>query len=212
MQDTQDQTQCQHIQHQPTRAAQPTKKRQQTLEEASLPAPVSIGTNELPNTPHARHQSEESELTEAGATTPSRGEGSSSIVPPESLKSTSSSNMPLNAMTAALKHSIQPTGQPPAKKPKLTFTEKEEKRIEKEIRDREKAEERVRKEAEKAAKDAEKARKEAEKKPKMQRRHARKPRRKPKMQRRRPRRNVRRRRRNRMRRRGGRRNRNNLSS
>ncbi|KAH8805786.1 chromatin assembly factor 1 subunit A-domain-containing protein [Xylogone sp. PMI_703] len=53
--------------------------------------------------------------------------------------------------------------QPPAKKVKLTFAEKEIKRIEKEFREKEKEAERKRKEAEKAEHLAEKARKEAEK-------------------------------------------------
>ena len=53
--------------------------------------------------------------------------------------------------------------EPPVKKAKLTFAEKEVKRIEKEFKDRQKAEEKAKREEEKAKKEEEKARKEAEK-------------------------------------------------
>ncbi|KAK4690573.1 hypothetical protein P7C71_g6245, partial [Lecanoromycetidae sp. Uapishka_2] len=55
------------------------------------------------------------------------------------------------------------TVEQPSKKSKLTFAEKETRRIEKEFKDREKAEEKVRKELEKAKRDEEKAKKDAEK-------------------------------------------------
>lgn len=52
---------------------------------------------------------------------------------------------------------------PPLKKSKLTFAEKEVKRIEKEFKDRQRVEEKAKKEEEKAKKEEERARKEAEK-------------------------------------------------
>ena len=60
-----------------------------------------------------------------------------------------------NALTA--------TTEPLIKKAKLTFAEKEIKRIEKEFKDRQKAEEKAKREEEKAKKEEERARKEAEK-------------------------------------------------
>lgn len=62
--------------------------------------------------------------------------------------------------------------QPPAKRVKLTFAEKEIKRIEKEFREKEKEAERKRKEAERAEHQAEKARKEAEKEKERKRKEA----------------------------------------
>lgn len=64
------------------------------------------------------------------------------------------------------------TGQPPAKRAKLTFKEREMKRMNKEIRDKEKAEEKARKEAERQALAAEKVRKEVEKEAEKQRKDA----------------------------------------
>ena len=55
------------------------------------------------------------------------------------------------------------TSEPAVKKAKLTFAEKEVKRIEKELKDRQKAEERAKREEEKAKKEEERVRKEAEK-------------------------------------------------
>ena len=55
------------------------------------------------------------------------------------------------------------TSEPPVKKAKLTFAEKEVKRIEKEFKDRQKAEEKAKRDEEKAKKEEERARKEAEK-------------------------------------------------
>lgn len=55
------------------------------------------------------------------------------------------------------------TSEQPVKKAKLTFAEKEVKRIEKEFKDRQKAEEKAKREEEKAKKEEERARKEAEK-------------------------------------------------
>ena len=55
------------------------------------------------------------------------------------------------------------TSEPAVKKAKLTFAEKEVKRIEKEFKDRQKAEEKAKREEEKTKKEEERARKEAEK-------------------------------------------------
>ena len=55
------------------------------------------------------------------------------------------------------------TSEPLVKKAKLTFAEKEVKRIEKEFKDRQKAEEKTKREEEKAKKEEERVRKEAEK-------------------------------------------------
>ncbi|OBT68754.1 hypothetical protein VE03_02203 [Pseudogymnoascus sp. 23342-1-I1] len=64
------------------------------------------------------------------------------------------------------------SGQPPKKKPKLTFAEQEHKKILKEIRDREKADERARKEAEKRDKEHDKAKRDAEKEAERQKKEA----------------------------------------
>ncbi len=55
------------------------------------------------------------------------------------------------------------TSEPPIKKAKLTFAEKEVKRIEKEFKDRQKAEEKAKREEEKTRKEEERAQREAEK-------------------------------------------------
>lgn len=59
--------------------------------------------------------------------------------------------------------SLDGSSEQTAKKAKLTFAEKEARRVEKEFKDREKAEEKARKEAEKAKKDEDKGRKDVEK-------------------------------------------------
>ena len=63
-------------------------------------------------------------------------------------------------------------GQPPKKKAKLTFAEKEHKKILKEIRDREKADERAKREAEKRDKEQDKARRDAEREAERQKKEA----------------------------------------
>ncbi len=85
-------------------------------------------------------------LTDAGSTTPSLPSHS----PPASAAQSSA--------FAAMNGNVQP----PAKKPKLTFAEKEDRRILKEVKDRERAEEKAKRDAEKAKKDAEKAKKDTE--------------------------------------------------
>lgn len=87
----------------------------------------------------------ESIISEAPSRTPSLGPNSPLLQPPSAFSMMSSG------------------GQPPKKKPKLTFAEQEHKKILKEIRDREKADERARKEAEKRDKEHDKAKRDAEK-------------------------------------------------
>jgi chromatin assembly factor 1 subunit A len=67
-------------------------------------------------------------------------------------------NSPATAFAA-----LNGIAQPPKKRVKLTFAEKEEKRLLKAVRDQEKAEERANKEAERKTREEEKARKDAEK-------------------------------------------------
>ncbi|PVH77064.1 hypothetical protein DL98DRAFT_656982 [Cadophora sp. DSE1049] len=109
----------------------------------SLPTPpVSVGTKRE-NSPT---RSTTGSLTDAGTITPSRD-----LSPSLSNLPTNSDAPPTSAFAA-----MNGSAAPPPKKTKVTFQEKEMKRINKEIRDKEKAEEKARKEAEKARKDAEK--------------------------------------------------------
>lgn len=119
----------------------------------SLPTPpVSIGTKRDPSPA----RSTTSSLTDMGTATPSnRGQSPMPGALPHSTTMTSPSPSAFAALNG--------NAAPPAKKAKLTFAEKETKRIEKEFKDQQKAEERARKEAERAAHAEEKARKEAEK-------------------------------------------------
>jgi chromatin assembly factor 1 subunit A len=118
----------------------------------SLPTPpVSIGTKR--DTSPAR--STTGSLTDVGTATPSnRGQSPMLGGPPPST-----TNLTSPSAFAALNGNAPP----PPKKAKLTFAEKEAKRIEKEFKDQQRAEEKARKEAERAAHAEEKARKEAEK-------------------------------------------------
>ena len=91
-----------------------------------------------------------------------------SQVPTISPPSAITNGLPHNTLTevpdgpmAATDASVASLPQP-VKKPKMTFQEKEMKRVEKEIKDRERAVEKARKEAEKVLKDEEKASKEME--------------------------------------------------
>ena len=70
-----------------------------------------------------------------------------------------------NSAGAIMPHENIPTAssEPAVKKAKLTFAEKEVKRIEKEFKDRQKAEEKAKREEEKAKKEEERVRREAEK-------------------------------------------------
>jgi chromatin assembly factor 1 subunit A len=124
----------------------------------SLPTPpVSIGTKRDPSPARSTTGS----LTDLGTATPHRGQSPMLGVPPASSATTSPSAF------AALNGSA-----PPLKKTKLTFAEKEARRIEKEFKDRQKAEEKARKEAERQAHAEEKARKEAEKEAERKKREA----------------------------------------
>ncbi|KFZ10424.1 hypothetical protein V501_05212 [Pseudogymnoascus sp. VKM F-4519 (FW-2642)] len=96
----------------------------------------------------------ESVISEAPSRTPSLGPNSPLLKPANAFSMMSSG------------------GQPPKKKPKLTFAEQEHKKILKEIRGREKADERARKEAEKRDKEHDKARRDAEKEAERQKREA----------------------------------------
>jgi chromatin assembly factor 1 subunit A len=119
----------------------------------SLPTPpVSIGTKRDPSPARSTTGS----LTDIGtATSSNRGQSPMLGVPPSSTNLTSPSPSAFAALNG--------NAPPPAKKAKLTFAEKEARRIEKEFKDQQKAEEKARKEAERAAHAEEKARKEAEK-------------------------------------------------
>jgi chromatin assembly factor 1 subunit A len=119
----------------------------------SLPTPpVSIGTKRDPSPARSTTGS----LTDIGtATSSNRGQSPLLGVPPSSTNLTSPSPSAFAALNG--------NAPPPAKKAKLTFAEKEARRIEKEFKDQQKAEEKARKEAERAAHAEEKARKEAEK-------------------------------------------------
>jgi len=72
-----------------------------------------------------------------------------------------SSSAVRDATVSALQHST--VSAPTSKKPKLTFAEKEVKRMEKEFKDREKAEEKARKEQEKETRDRQKVEEKAKK-------------------------------------------------
>jgi chromatin assembly factor 1 subunit A len=93
--------------------------------------------------PHSPARSRSSSLSAAGSVTPSRASPAPGSAP--------SAFAQMNGST-----------QPPAKKAKLTFQEREIEQINKQIRARERAEAKAKKDAEKAKKDAEKAKKEAE--------------------------------------------------
>ncbi|KAG4430668.1 hypothetical protein IFR05_013852 [Cadophora sp. M221] len=136
----------------------------------SLPtAPVSSGTGTNINTKRdtSPTRSTTGSLTDAGTTTPSRDQSPNPASIASDLPTTAAgtatvtNNLPPSAFAAmSAGGSAHP---PPAKKVKLTFQEREMKRIEKEIKDREKAEEKARRDADRQAVADEKARKDAEK-------------------------------------------------
>lgn len=126
---------------------QEQSEREQEETETLPTPPISIGDQRAASPA----RSSTSELTDAGAITPPRGQSPTTVPTPS----------PLNPPSAfALMNGTAP---PPAKKPKLTYAEQELRKINKEIKDKEKAEEKARKEASKKAQADEKARKEAEK-------------------------------------------------
>jgi chromatin assembly factor 1 subunit A len=128
----------------------------------SLPTPpVSIGTKRDPSPARSSTGS----LTDAGSVTPPRGQ--SPLLNPPGSSTNLNLNMNMTDTTANANANafaaLNGNAEPPKKKPKLSFAEKEARRIEKLFRDQAKAEEKARKEAERAALAEEKARKEAEK-------------------------------------------------
>jgi chromatin assembly factor 1 subunit A len=133
----------------------------------SLPTPpVSIG-NKRDASPA---RSTTGSLTDAGTDTPSgRGQSPMVQVVIEPMGSGQAGEPPATASAFAALNGSAP---PPPKKAKLTFQEREMKRINKEIKERERAEERARKEAEKQANAEEKARKDAEKEAERKRKEA----------------------------------------
>ena len=101
------------------------------------------------------------------ATTPTF-ESSQSCTSSQNLLAPQQSNTAsegFNSASAIIPHENTPTAssESAVKKAKLTFAEKEVKRIEKEFKDRQKAEEKVKREEEKAKKEEERGRREAEK-------------------------------------------------
>ncbi|KAK0128786.1 hypothetical protein ONS95_000736 [Cadophora gregata] len=113
----------------------------------SLPTPrISVGTKRAGSPTRSTTGS----LTDAGTNTPSRDQSPSVDTTTHPLLP------PSNAAPASAFAALTGSAAPPPKKAKLTFQEKEMKRINKEIKDKEKAEEKAKKDAEKARKDAEK--------------------------------------------------------
>lgn len=125
---------------------EPNRPEQEESETLPTP-PISIGDQRAASPA----RSSTSELTDAGAVTPSRDQSPVAIPTPS----------PLKPSAFALMNGSAP---PPAKKPKLTFAEQELRKINKEIKEKEKAEEKARREASKKAQADEKSRKEASKK------------------------------------------------
>ncbi|KAF8848179.1 hypothetical protein BDZ45DRAFT_733096 [Acephala macrosclerotiorum] len=126
----------------------------------SLPTPpISIGNKRDPSP----SRSSTGSLTDPGPNTPPYRDPS----PVPALVPTASTAPPSSAFAA-----MTGPAPPPAKKAKLTFQEKELRRINKEIKDKERAEEKARKDAERQAQAEEKARKEAEKEAEKKKREA----------------------------------------
>ena len=135
--------------------------------ESSMPTlPVSVGTNKMDA---SSVRSRSASLTDAGSATPSlRGNSpmpGSDLTPSGQQRAGGS---PSPSAFAALNG----TAPPPSKKAKLTFAEKELKRIQKEIKDMEKAAEKARKEQERQAQAEDKARRDADKEAEKKKREA----------------------------------------
>lgn len=123
----------------------------------SLPTPpISIGTKREPSPARSSTGS----LTSAGTVTPPRAQSPLDVPSSTTNLTSPSANVNANAFAALNGNGTAP---PPAKKPKLTFAEKEARRVEKQFREQAKAEEKAKKEAERAVLTEEKARREAEK-------------------------------------------------
>ena len=137
------------------RCGSPERESRQEPSQESLPTPpVSTATSKRDPSPA---RSSTGSLTDAGSATPSYRGGSP--MPGSGFALASSAGMASPSAFAALNGNVQP----PPKKVKLTFQEKEMKRINKEIKDQERAAEKARKEEERQAHAEEKAKKEAEK-------------------------------------------------
>ncbi|KAH8656599.1 chromatin assembly factor 1 subunit A-domain-containing protein [Tricladium varicosporioides] len=126
------------------------QEKQQQQMDSIQPSTLSELINARDHSP-ARSSSEP--LSDVGSTTPSYD--GSPMVDAVTVSDSAMTNSP--SALAALG-----TAPPPAKKAKLTFQEKEMKRIQKEIKDQERAEERAKKEAERKSNAEEKARRDAE--------------------------------------------------
>lgn len=124
-------------------------------QESSIPTPpVSVEANKRAASPTQSRRSSTSSLSDVGSMTPSVRHGSpmhTSFAPMQASPSKSAFAV------------MNGTEAPPPKRAKLTFAEKEAKRIEKEFRDQERAAEKSKKEAERQAHAEIKARKDAEK-------------------------------------------------
>src|SRR5690349_7592578 len=127
----------------------------------------SIQPSTIPAIINARDQSparsNSGSLSDVGPTTPSWGDSPMVDAVPASDSDMTNSPSALAALG---------TAPPAAKKAKLTFQEKEMKRIQKEIKDQEKAEERAKKEAERKANAEEKVRRDAEREAERKKREA----------------------------------------
>ncbi len=150
----------------------------ETLEAEERKAETSSATDSLPTPPvsignkrdASPARSTTSSLTDAGMDTPSvRGQSPILPVVIGPMGSGQAAEPPATASAFAALNGSAP---PPPKKQKLTFQEREMKRINKEIKDRERAEEKARKEAEKQAHAEDRARKEAEKEAERKRKEA----------------------------------------
>jgi chromatin assembly factor 1 subunit A len=133
------------------RCESPLRENQQELSQESLPTPpVSTATSKQDLSPA---RSRTGSLTDAGSATPSCRAGS------PMPGTTSVAGMASPSAFATLNGNAPP----PPKKPRLTFQEKELRRINKEIKDQERTVEKARKEQERQAQAEEKAIRDAEK-------------------------------------------------
>ncbi|EKD19440.1 uncharacterized protein L3040_002681 [Drepanopeziza brunnea f. sp. 'multigermtubi'] len=157
----------------------PAAQEQPKQSQESLPTPPILEGSKKRQGSVVR--SETGSLTDAASATPSRDPSPAPAAPSQAVfpRTMGPASSPLGDPAATGSTFAATTSQPPAKKPKMSFQEKDLKRINKEIRDRERAEEKLRKEAEKLKKEAEKqalaeekARKEAEKEAEKKRKEA----------------------------------------
>lgn len=135
---------------------------QKSIETTSEPRPSNNSSSKTKRHPSPTRSS--SELTDAGPTTPPRDQ--SEALPSSAAISTSSAFVMLNASGG------NSVATPATKKQKLTFQEKELRKINRDIKEKERAEEKARREVETQARAEEKARKEADRKKKEEEREA----------------------------------------